>query len=37
MKVAKKFNTLAIQQYIFYIDNHRNYIDFNTPDYIVQL
>lgn len=30
MKIGKKFNTLTLQQYIFYIDNHKKYTDFNT-------
>jgi hypothetical protein len=30
MKVGKQFNTLTLQQYIFYIDNHKKFTDFNT-------
>jgi len=30
MTIGQKFNTLTLQQYIFYIDNHKKYTDFNT-------
>ena len=30
MKIGKPFNTLHKKEYIFYIDNHKKYTDFNT-------
>jgi hypothetical protein len=30
MTIGKKFNELTPEEYIFYIDNHKNYKDFNT-------
>lgn len=30
MNIGQKFNTLNLKEYIFYIDNHRKYTDFNT-------
>lgn len=30
MKIGKKFNTLTLKEYFFYIDNHKKYTDFNT-------
>lgn len=30
MKIGKKFNTLTVKEYKFYIDNHKKYTDFNT-------
>lgn len=30
MKIGKKFNTLTLNEYLFYIDNHKKYTDFNT-------
>lgn len=30
MKIGKKLNTLLLQEYLYYIDNHRKYKDFNT-------
>lgn len=30
MKIGQKFNLLTLKEYIFYIDNHKKYTDFNT-------
>lgn len=30
MKMDKKFNTLTLKKYFYYIDNHKKYTDFNT-------
>ncbi|MEI1279634.1 hypothetical protein V6Z05_14995 [Leptospira venezuelensis] len=30
MKIGKKFNSLKLAEYIFYIDNYKKYTDFNT-------
>lgn len=30
MEIGKKFNTLTLSEYIFYIDNYKKYKDFNT-------
>jgi hypothetical protein len=30
MKIGKQFNCLTLEEYIFYIENHKNYSDFNT-------
>lgn len=30
MKIGKPFNQLTLEEYIFYIDNHKKYKDFNT-------
>lgn len=30
MNIGKKFNELNLEEYIFLIDNHKNYKDFNT-------
>lgn len=30
MKIDKKFNTMTLEEYIFYIDNHKKYTDFNS-------
>lgn len=30
MEIGKKFNTLSLEEYLFYIDNHKKYSDFNT-------
>lgn len=30
MKIGKQFNTLTAKEYVFYIDNHAKYTDFNT-------
>jgi hypothetical protein len=30
MKIGKKFCTLTLKEYFFYIDNHKRYSDFNT-------
>lgn len=30
MKIGKNFNTLILKEYIFYIENHKKYSDFNT-------
>ncbi|HVW96033.1 MAG TPA: hypothetical protein VHA56_08700 [Mucilaginibacter sp.] len=30
MTIGKKFNELLFEEYIFYIDNHKKYKDFNT-------
>lgn len=30
MKIGKKFNTLTLKEYFFFIDNYKKYKDFNT-------
>ncbi|WP_158961735.1 hypothetical protein [Myroides fluvii] len=30
MKIGKPFRTLTLKEYLFYIDNHNKYTDFNT-------
>lgn len=30
MEIGKKFNTLTLEEYFFYIDNYKKYSDFNT-------
>jgi hypothetical protein len=30
MEIGKKFNCLSFEEYLFYIENHKNYTDFNT-------
>lgn len=30
MEIGQKFNKLTLKEYIFYIDNHKKYTDFNT-------
>jgi len=30
MKINQKYNTLTVKEYLFYIDNHKKYTDFNT-------
>ena len=30
MEIGQKFNQLTLQEYFFYIDNHKKYKDFNT-------
>jgi hypothetical protein len=30
MTIGRKFNTLSVREYMFYIDNHKRYSDFNT-------
>ncbi|TGD58257.1 hypothetical protein [Flavobacterium humi] len=30
MEIGKQFNSLNLKEYIFYIENHKNYTDFNT-------
>ncbi|PWG80654.1 hypothetical protein [Pararcticibacter amylolyticus] len=30
MKVGRQFNTLTFEEYMFFIDNHKKYSDFNT-------
>jgi len=30
MEIRQKFNTLTLKEYFFYIDNYKNYRDFNT-------
>lgn len=30
MKIRQKFNQLTVKEYLFYIDNHKKYVDFNT-------
>ena len=30
MKIGRKLNTLTVEKYFFYIDNHKKYTDFNT-------
>jgi hypothetical protein len=30
MEIGKKFNTLTLREYLFYIDNYKKYNDFNT-------
>ncbi len=30
MEIGKKFNTLTVKEYQFYIDNYKKYTDFNT-------
>ncbi|WP_440134708.1 hypothetical protein [Chitinophaga sancti] len=30
MKIGQPFKTLSLQQYFYYIDNHKKYTDFNT-------
>ena len=30
MKIGRQFNTLTLKEYLFFIDNHKKYTDFNT-------
>jgi hypothetical protein len=30
MKINQKYNTLTVKEYLFYVDNHKKYTDFNT-------
>ncbi|MCB0495452.1 MAG: hypothetical protein KDC79_04920 [Cyclobacteriaceae bacterium] len=30
MEIGRKFNTLSLKDYFFYVDNHKKYKDFNT-------
>ena len=30
LTIGRKFNTLTEKEYFFYIDNHKQYSDFNT-------
>lgn len=30
MEIGKQFNSLSFKEYLFYIENHKNYSDFNT-------
>lgn len=30
MKIGRKFNSLSVREYRYYIENHRKYVDFNT-------
>ena len=30
MKIGQQFNTLTLKEYLFYVDNHKKYTDFNT-------
>lgn len=30
MEIGQQFNKLTLKEYLFYIDNHKNYTDFNT-------
>jgi len=30
MEIGRKFNELTVKEYLFYIDNHKKYKDFNT-------
>jgi len=30
MEIGRKFNTFTLEEYFFYIDNHKKYKDFNT-------
>lgn len=30
MKIDRKFNTLSLNEYLNYIENHKQYSDFNT-------
>mgnify|MGYP006216555645 CR=1 FL=1 len=30
MEIGKQFNSLNFEEYQFYIENHKNYSDFNT-------
>ena len=30
MEIGKQFNTLNLEEYLFYIENHKKYSDFNT-------
>jgi hypothetical protein len=30
MEIGKKFNQLTLEEYFFYVDNYKKYIDFNT-------
>ena len=30
MEIGKKFNLLSVKEYLYYIENHKKYVDFNT-------
>ena len=30
MNIGRKFNLLSVKEYLHYIENHKNYVDFNT-------